>query len=141
MLRVRGGVGLLLAVAPTFPVFLTGRYSTMRGALITIAATVIAILMVWWTRRDPEREPSWGRLVVLGVLGGLLSSGVVAFAFGADLPSIVRFSWIPLLRAIPVAVGMCLMLSTLAGPVPVLPADGNYETPMQPRPHSLPKPS
>lgn len=134
MLRVRAGVGLLLALAPAFPIFQTGRYSTLRGAAVTIAATALTVLMVWWTRRDPELESGGVRLILLGVLGGVSASVVVAYALGSELPTIVRFLWIPFLRAVAVSVGVCLMLSTLAFPMPVLPAEGDPGAPTLPQP-------
>lgn len=133
MLRVRAVVGLVLAIAPAFPIFQIGRFSTLRGAVVTIAATAIAVLLAWWTRRDLEPGRGWGRMMVIGIVGGLSASAVVAYAMGSEVPTIVRFLWIPLLRAVAVSTGVCLMLSTLE-PIPVLPPDGDPEAPTHPQP-------
>ena len=135
--KARAAVGFLLTLAPALPIFQIGRYSTFRGALVTIAATVLTVLMVWWSRRDPELDPGWGRLVGLGVLGGLGASALVAYALGSEVQTIARFSWIPFLRAVAVSVGMCLMLSALV-PMPAPPADGN---PGATQPQPIPRPS
>ena len=136
VLRTRAVVGFLLAIAPAFPIFQTGRHSTLRGAVVTIAATVVALLLAWWTRPDPQFGPGWLRVVLIGMVGGLSASVFVAYAMGSEPWTILRFSWIPLLRAVAVSVGVCLMLSTLAQPLPALPADGETGPPTQPQPRT-----
>jgi hypothetical protein len=136
MLRLRATLGLVLAIAPAFPIFQIGRFSTLRGALVTIGATVVAVLMAWWTRPDPELPQRWTRMMVIGIVGGMLMSWVVAYGMGANLATIARFSWIPFLRAVVVSTGMCMMLSTVGGPIPAFPSEEEAGANSQPQPRS-----
>ena len=109
----RIGIGGLLAIAPALSIF-QGRYATMRGALVAIAATT-AVALVWWIRFDPRSAAGWMVTALVSLAGGVLISIVVAWGLGSDVHMILRYSWIPVVRAVAVSGGVCLILGALEG--------------------------